>query len=130
MTERKVRKQLAKGTGILRVAKSLGIGTGTVQRIANELRRMRHECAQAQTRAGARTPHPPLWKAKISYGPFRKCHAFFHSGSSAVARALHVGSRPASLGVMLAGRCEHNTSCLFGSREQIFGVNEQVRGQG
>jgi DNA invertase Pin-like site-specific DNA recombinase len=37
-TERKVRKQLAKGVGILKVAKSLGIGTGTVQRIANELR--------------------------------------------------------------------------------------------
>jgi len=36
--ERKVRKQLAKGMGILKVAKSLGIGTGTVQRIANELR--------------------------------------------------------------------------------------------
>ena len=35
-TERKVRKQLAKGVGILKVAKSLGIGTGTVQRIANE----------------------------------------------------------------------------------------------
>jgi hypothetical protein len=32
-TERKVRKQLAKGVGILKVAKSLGIGTGTVQRI-------------------------------------------------------------------------------------------------
>jgi len=38
-TERKVWKQLAKGVGILRVAKSLGIGTGTVQRIANELGR-------------------------------------------------------------------------------------------
>ena len=37
-TERKVRKQLAKGIGMLKVAKSLGIGTGTVQRIANELR--------------------------------------------------------------------------------------------
>ena len=37
-TERKVRKQLAKGVGILMIAKSLGIGTGTVQRIANELR--------------------------------------------------------------------------------------------
>jgi DNA invertase Pin-like site-specific DNA recombinase len=37
-TERKARKQLAKGVGILKVAKSLGIGTGTVQRIANELR--------------------------------------------------------------------------------------------
>ena len=37
-TERKVRKQLAKGVGILRVAECLGIGTGTVQRIAHELR--------------------------------------------------------------------------------------------
>ena len=37
-TERKVQKQLAKGMGILMVAKSLGIGTGTVQRIANEFR--------------------------------------------------------------------------------------------
>jgi DNA invertase Pin-like site-specific DNA recombinase len=35
-TERKVRKQLAKGLGILKVAKSLGIGTGTVQRISKE----------------------------------------------------------------------------------------------
>src|SRR5437667_3658663 len=35
-TERKVRKQLAKGIGILRVAKSLGLGTGTVQRISKE----------------------------------------------------------------------------------------------
>ena len=35
-TERKVRKQLAKGLGILKVARSLGVGTGTVQRIANE----------------------------------------------------------------------------------------------
>ena len=37
-TERKVRHQLEKGVGILKVAKSFGIGTGTVQRIANELR--------------------------------------------------------------------------------------------
>jgi DNA invertase Pin-like site-specific DNA recombinase len=37
-TERKVRQQLARGEGILKVAKSLGIGTGTVQRIANEVR--------------------------------------------------------------------------------------------
>src|SRR5436190_23235861 len=37
VTERKVRKQLAKGTGIRKVAKSLGLGTGTVQRIAKEL---------------------------------------------------------------------------------------------
>jgi DNA invertase Pin-like site-specific DNA recombinase len=37
-TERKVRRQLANGVGILKVAKSLGIGTGTVQRISNELR--------------------------------------------------------------------------------------------
>ena len=36
-TERKVRNQLAKGVGILKVARSLGIGTGTVQRIAKEL---------------------------------------------------------------------------------------------
>ena len=36
-TERKVRKQLAKGIGILKVAKSLGLGTGTAQRIAKEL---------------------------------------------------------------------------------------------
>jgi DNA invertase Pin-like site-specific DNA recombinase len=35
-TERKVRQQLAKGVGILKVAKSLGIGTGTVQRISKE----------------------------------------------------------------------------------------------
>src|SRR5262245_9793010 len=35
-TERKVRRQLAKGIGILKVAKSLGIGTGTVQRISGE----------------------------------------------------------------------------------------------
>ena len=35
-TERKVRKQLAKGIGILKVAKSLGLGTGTVQRISKE----------------------------------------------------------------------------------------------
>jgi hypothetical protein len=35
-TERKVRNQLAKGVGILKVATSLGIGTGTVQRIAKE----------------------------------------------------------------------------------------------
>jgi DNA invertase Pin-like site-specific DNA recombinase len=35
-TERKVRRLLAKGVGILKVAKSLGIGTGTVQRMASE----------------------------------------------------------------------------------------------
>ena len=35
VTERKVRR-LAKGVGILKVAKSLGIGTGTVQRISGE----------------------------------------------------------------------------------------------
>ena len=35
-TERKVRTQLAKGVGILKVAKSLGLGTGTVQRISKE----------------------------------------------------------------------------------------------
>jgi hypothetical protein len=35
VTERKVRRLLAKGVGILKVAK-LGIGTGTVQRISGE----------------------------------------------------------------------------------------------
>src|SRR6516164_5477954 len=35
-TERKVQKQLAKGIGILKVAKSLGLGTGRVQRISGE----------------------------------------------------------------------------------------------
>ena len=35
-TEWNVRRQLAKGVGILKVARSLGIGTGTVQRIAGE----------------------------------------------------------------------------------------------
>ena len=38
VTERKVRRRLAKGMGILKVAKSLGIGIGTVRRISNELR--------------------------------------------------------------------------------------------
>jgi hypothetical protein len=36
--ERKARKQLEKGVGILRVAKMLGLGTGTVQRIKQEMR--------------------------------------------------------------------------------------------
>ena len=36
VTERKVRRLLAKGVGILKVARSLGIGTGTVQRISGE----------------------------------------------------------------------------------------------
>ena len=36
VTERKVRRLLAKGVGILKVAKSLGIGTGTAQRISGE----------------------------------------------------------------------------------------------
>jgi DNA invertase Pin-like site-specific DNA recombinase len=35
--EARARKQLAKGTGILKVAKALGIGTGTVQRIKREM---------------------------------------------------------------------------------------------
>jgi hypothetical protein len=34
--ERNVRRQLAKGLGVLKVARSLGIGTGTVQRISKE----------------------------------------------------------------------------------------------
>ena len=35
-TERKVRQQLAKGIGTLKVARSLGIGTGAVHRISKE----------------------------------------------------------------------------------------------
>jgi DNA invertase Pin-like site-specific DNA recombinase len=35
--ERKAQKQLKKGTGILKVAKMLGLGTGTVQRIKQEM---------------------------------------------------------------------------------------------
>ena len=31
--ERKARRQLERGTGILKIAKSLGLGTGTIQRI-------------------------------------------------------------------------------------------------
>jgi DNA invertase Pin-like site-specific DNA recombinase len=36
--ERKAQKQLRKGTGILKVAKMLGLGTGTVQRIKREMK--------------------------------------------------------------------------------------------
>jgi DNA invertase Pin-like site-specific DNA recombinase len=35
--ERKAQKQLEKGVGILKVAKTLGLGTGTVQRIKQEM---------------------------------------------------------------------------------------------
>jgi DNA invertase Pin-like site-specific DNA recombinase len=35
--ERKAQKQLHKGVGILKVAKTLGLGTGTVQRIKQEM---------------------------------------------------------------------------------------------
>jgi DNA invertase Pin-like site-specific DNA recombinase len=38
--ERKAQKQLAKGVGILRVAKTVGLGTGTVQRIKQEMSRI------------------------------------------------------------------------------------------
>jgi hypothetical protein len=36
--ERKAQKQLKKGVGILKVAKMLGLGTGTVQRIKQEMK--------------------------------------------------------------------------------------------
>lgn len=36
--ERKAQRELRKGTGILKVAKALGLGTGTVQRIAREMK--------------------------------------------------------------------------------------------
>src|ERR1700750_3486233 len=39
--ERKVRKQLAEGMGILQVAKAHGLGTGTVQRISREFHALR-----------------------------------------------------------------------------------------
>jgi DNA invertase Pin-like site-specific DNA recombinase len=39
--ERKAQKQLEKGTGILKVAKMLGLGTGTVQRIKQEMTTVR-----------------------------------------------------------------------------------------
>jgi DNA invertase Pin-like site-specific DNA recombinase len=35
--ERKAQKQLKKGVGILKVAKMVGLGTGTVQRIKHEM---------------------------------------------------------------------------------------------
>ena len=35
--ERKAQKQLKKGVGILKIAKMLGLGTGTVQRIKQEM---------------------------------------------------------------------------------------------
>jgi len=37
-TEQKARKMLAKGVGMLKVASALGVGSGTVQRIAHEMR--------------------------------------------------------------------------------------------
>jgi hypothetical protein len=46
--ERKAQKELRKGVGILRVAKTLGLGTGTVQRIKQEM-----GAAQSQTPGGA-----------------------------------------------------------------------------
>jgi DNA invertase Pin-like site-specific DNA recombinase len=67
-TERKVRKQLAKGVGILKVAKSLGIGTGTVQRIANDLgerkaieRPLHAEQRASRRRRARRPPTPPFF---------------------------------------------------------------------
>ena len=52
-TERKVRKQLAKGVGILKVARSLGIGTG---RVTANLKGASNEPA----RGGAMTSGPQL----------------------------------------------------------------------
>src|SRR5262249_36294105 len=53
-TELKVRKQLAKGIGLLKVARSLGLGTGMVQRIAREL-----EGKEALPSFLSRSPEPP-----------------------------------------------------------------------
>jgi transposase len=38
LPERGAQRQLEKGVGILKVAKMLGLGTGTVQRIKQEMR--------------------------------------------------------------------------------------------
>jgi hypothetical protein len=66
-TERKVRRQLAKGTGLLKTAKLLGLGTGTVQRISRELHALRWMMGRGQ-RAAARSEQsarpqqsPTLW---------------------------------------------------------------------
>src|SRR6476659_8657557 len=63
-TERKVRTQLAKGVGILKVAKSLGLGTGTVQRISKERAMSTGERARADPpfmeKASVRQMRPPV----------------------------------------------------------------------
>ena len=70
-TERKVRQQLARGGGILKVAKSLGIGTGTVQRIANELRSPPGVARRAACERARQTPHPPLFRWVGTFKGFR-----------------------------------------------------------
>jgi DNA invertase Pin-like site-specific DNA recombinase len=69
-TERKVRKQLAKGVGILKVARSLGIGIGTVQRISKE---------RAMSLRGGAMTSPGSWSHRDAHSG----HAFGRSPSAA-----------------------------------------------
>jgi hypothetical protein len=87
-TERKVRQQLAKGVGILKVAKSLGIGTGTAHRKRKEDDRgvgltlpprpsracggIRRERAPA-----GRPPEGDFRKVKITQSPIPECLLFW-----------------------------------------------------
>jgi hypothetical protein len=67
-TERKVRKQLAKGVGILKVAKSLGVGTGRFsasQTSLGEGRRYLLALRTEQNASGRADPPPPLWNLII-----------------------------------------------------------------
>ena len=76
-TERKVRRQLAKGVGILKVAKSLGVGTGTVQRISKER-------ANEPARGAAMTSGPQLTnsflRARLTPGRGDFLLSNFHPG--------------------------------------------------
>ena len=53
--EHKAQKQLKKGVGILKVAKTLGLGTGTVQRIKQEIEPVLSPTPRRHSRAGAAT---------------------------------------------------------------------------
>ena len=65
-TERRVRKQLAKGVGILKVARSLGIGTGTVHRISTRFRHCPLSLADLR-RKGVILPPPARFTAMADY---------------------------------------------------------------
>ena len=88
-TERRVRKQLAKGMGILKVAKSLGIGparssasqtsVGKRKTIAASCWRCAtaRERAEAKARAGARTTPTPLLETKNQLRPLPEMPRIF-----------------------------------------------------